>query len=349
MLKRPFLRKNRVERTPKFTKRVNTVKPRMRRQRESKNKDNFVSSEIIDHYDYFSVPPNVAKEEKADTQAHKQNKSLTEVENKEENESRTSDSKKNVNGIFEVDKNMRANNPNKSNLSYSQMPDVHHESHFRDQKGWDTSPIQMKIHLTKVEHNDQTSHSQLEMASKKEDLSVPLPNVDVEVTKKLPTKQAQGSVPAQMKSSAKPASPKIAQKQTHHPADTFFPDIDSHLMGIHKKTEYILGRVGDTLHTSQIFSITMKTELIRRLWNKLSEGNQEIIKAKMEKQFNIDLTTFDISPQPILVNQLNYLRPMIIEYLFQEVDLFVSSLDIEYAFAQPPAIRNSPFLNLNLS
>lgn len=324
MLKRLFRKKNRVERTPKFTKRINTVRPRMRRQRESKNKDNFVSSEIIDHYDYFSVPPNVAKEEKVDTQAHKPNKPPLEEEIKEENESRTSDSKKNTNVVFEVDKNTRMNNPNESNLSYSQMPDVHDESHFGDQKGWDTSPIQMKIHLAKAEHNEQHSHNQLEVASKKEDISVPLPNSGGEVTKKSPSRPPQGSGGNQIKPADKPASPKTVPKQMHPTDDIFFSDIDSHLMGIHMKTDYILGRLGESIQMSQILSITKKTELIRRFWNKLSEGNQEIIKATMERQFNIDLTSFDITPQPIQVNQLIYLRPTIIEYLFQQVDMFVS-------------------------
>ena len=349
MSKRLRLRRNKVERAPKFTKRINTVKPRMRRQRESKNKDNFVSSEIIDHYDYFSVPPNVAKEEKADTQAHKPNKPPLEGENKEENESRTSDSKKNANVVFEVDKNTRANNPNESNLSYSQMPDVHNESHFKEQKGWDVSPIQMKSHLTKAEHNDQPSRSQPEMASKKEDLSSTLPNTDAGITKNLPSRPVQTPGPPQMKPAAKPPSPKPAPKQTHHTAESYIPDIDSHLIGIHKKTEYLMNRLGDSLQTSQILSTTKKAELIRRLWNKLSEGNQEIIKATMEKQFNIDLTAFDISPHPIAVHQLNYLRPTIIEYLFQQVDLFFSSLDIEYAFAQQPPIPNGPLLSSNLS
>ena len=71
-------------------------------------------------------------------------------------------------------------------------------------------------------------------------------------------------------------------------------------------------------------SAEKKVQMIYRAWIDLSSSNQRVLKTLMKNQFNIDLTHFNMNPkEPQSHKKMNlkYVKPSIIESIYQKIDM----------------------------
>jgi len=282
----------------------------------------------LDHYDYFNVPSNPPKAEKADTQSTRKSKPVVDIENKDDNESRTSDTKKNTAIGIEVNTAPKINNPVESNLAANQKQEESDDGDFRDHGYEDLPPVEMKIHLQKVEMKDSNSQNISRTSPEKQDFQPNFPATQP-ITNKQSTQEPIKATQKNHSQEIKQTYPKQQPEELYLSEGDDMLSLNEKLLGFSRKTEHILYKLSECLHTSQISSIDKKIEMIKRLWASLSKNNQKVLNTLMKNQFGIFLSNFDIgfneggSSEGIQTEKisLKYVKPSIIERLYQEMDM----------------------------
>ena len=86
--------------------------------------------------------------------------------------------------------------------------------------------------------------------------------------------------------------------------------------------------------------------MIKKLWPKLTSNNQKVLKKLMKNQFNISLGSFDIDFEEDMIQNepvqsklnLKYVKPSIIESLFQEMDMLSWWLYLNDVWSKYPPV-----------
>lgn len=151
---------------------------------------------------------------------------------------------------------------------------------------------------------------------------------------------------SEIKSSNVVVNPAIEATQLGLAPEDKFDALNSKLLAIQSKTDGILRRMEECMFTSKVSSIDKKIEMIKSLWAVLSENNQKVLKKLMKNQFNICLSNFDIGPEsknmpPNAVSakmSLKYVKPSIIESLYQEMDMLSLCLFLNDVCSQSPEV-----------
>lgn len=295
----------------------------MRRARGNKKAGDFVSSEILDHYDYQessshnkpgdpNIPPNPLL------------KPAENNDGKDENESRTSDSKKNQEAIFEINNSARAHNINdaravskaKRKESNDLDPNNQHEDEYPH--------IEMKIQLNEVDKSD--SKQRRGKASSQQD-SLNEPQKQESEAKIIDPAPAKPKSPA--KENLSPVEPqnltlKLDAEPEHFSEGEEIDSLNHKLLGCQKKSEYILSMLFESLQT---VSHSDKINVIRNLYSRMSQPDRRVFDELVKREYNLSLNLFDIdlnsSTSPDVYKRkmsLKLLRPSIIEYMFAEID-----------------------------
>lgn len=77
--------------------------------------------------------------------------------------------------------------------------------------------------------------------------------------------------------------------------------------------------------------------MIKRLWSKLTKHSQKVLETLMKNQFNIYLRNFNIGYHESEMREnptvgrlsLKYVKPSIIESLYQEIDMFSCCIQLK--------------------
>jgi hypothetical protein len=125
-----------------------------------------------------------------------------------------------------------------------------------------------------------------------------------------------------------PPAPGLGLRRTREQVSYEEEEIFDDLHGLFKKSEFILQKLGETIQDSKVWSIDRKIELMQKGWAKIPKVNQRELVTLKKNQFNIDLEKFDINYSHQSINRgekkkmsLKYLRPSIIENLYEEIDM----------------------------
>lgn len=276
------------------------------------------------------------KPEKSDTLGTRKSKPPADIENKDDNESRTSDTKKNTAIGIEVNTAPKVNNPVESNLDVNQKQEDSDDADFRDQGYEDLPPVEMKIHLQKVERKDSNSHNISRTSPEKQDFQPNFPATQ-QITNKQLEQEPVRATPKNLGPEFRHMSSKQQPEEPYPAEGDDMLSLNEKLLGFSRKTEQILYKLNECLHTSQVSSIDKKIEMIKRLWASLSKNNQKVLNILMKNQFNIFLSNFDIGSNeggsseglPTDKISLRYVKPSIIERLYQEMDMLSCCLYLD--------------------
>lgn len=262
------------------------------------------------------------KQDIPDSQPSKQIKPATPVDLKDDNESRTSDSKRNTAQVLEAStaKDVLVQSGTKMGVTKKQDDSEENFNNSADLQAFD-----MKIQLPK--------HQQEAMARtpEKEDFIHNRVPEDVPLTNNYPEQPSKAaSPPSRSRMNKHNIIDPTAEQRV--PVDgNSINSLNEKLLGFQRKSEHVLMALGQCLNDATVYSIDKKVEMIKALWGTLSENNQSMLKTLMKNQFNIYLNHFDFTPghrQPMSGNQmpkmsLRYIKPSIIEQLYQEMDMLV--------------------------
>jgi len=213
----------------------------------------------------------------------------------------------------------------------------------------------MKIHLAKADKNDSNINQKFDYPKKEEPHDI-LDKVDPVLTNNQPIRSSIASEIPLRKFDPKPASP-IIPPSVQPSSDDYLSSLNNKLLGFHNKTEHILWKLREILHTPTSLSTDRKIELIKRAWRKLSNNKQKMIEVLMESQFNIHLRSFDINMHSGSMaegnymgqNFLRYVKPSIIEALYQKVDMLISCMDLDNQLNQDPPVPLGERLQRNIT
>ena len=255
------------------------------------------------------------------------------------NESRNSDIKKNAAPIFNDNTKNKVNNINESKMLSDQKIDAMQplQSEVKDDNN--QKPVEMKINLQRAERKDSNGIQSSGISPTKEEMPANLHESKPPITKEKPIE----SHPEEMRVDKPTSVMDEEAKQQHLPQDEL-SILSNKLLDFDKKTDYILDHLGNWIYTSQYPSLTRKILKIKELWGKISKENKKVLKILMKNQFNIDLNYFDLdiddsqkysAPQKI---QLQYVKPAIVESLYQEIDMLYWWLKLKNICNQSPVI-----------
>jgi hypothetical protein len=238
----------------------------VRRARGNKKAGDFVSSEILDHYDYQessshgkpadpNLPPNTH---------------LKPAENndiKDENESRTSDSKMNQEAIFEINNSARTQSITEAKALPKAKREESDDLDPHIQHGDEYPHIDMKIHLEKVDKSD-SKPKRTKKEPQQDPVEEPPKTVsEPKVIDPAPEKVASPVKPQPSPPPVQNLAPKLDAEPEHFSEGEEADSLNHKLLGFQRKSEYILSMIGGCLNTYQTVSISEKISIIRDLYS----------------------------------------------------------------------------------
>lgn len=269
----------------------------------------------------MSIPPSRSNREPV--QQPKQDKIPVPEITKGGDESRLPDDKKNSELIFNDNTMVNINNTSEPNVPVDVKPESMPPSQTRTAKE-EVKPMEMKINLQRAENKDSNGLHSANISPTKEDIPPSYPAENNLLTNEMLLEPQFGNERKRRHDTGM-----SVEAKPQYVRNDELSSLNSKLLSFHKKTEHILYKLGECINTSRITSTERKIDIIKQLWATLSKDNKKVLKILMKNQFNIALSNFDMSmdsrsyysnepPQKI---SLRYVKPSIIESLYQEMDM----------------------------
>lgn len=245
----------------------------MRRARGNKKAGDFVSSEILDHYDYQESSAH-GKPADPNLPPNAQLKPAENNDIKDENESRTSDSKMNQEAIFEINNSARKQSVSESKPVLKSKRDESDDLDPHVQHSDEYPHIDMKIHLEKLDKND-SKPKRTKKVSQQD--SVEAPPKEVSETKVVDPAPEKVASPAKVLPSPPPVqklAPKLDAEPEHFSEGEEANSLNHKLLGFQKKSEYILSMIGGCLNIYHTVSVSEKISIIRDLYSIMPQNER---------------------------------------------------------------------------
>lgn len=294
LLEKTYLKKNntrkrtRADFPPKVSRKTDmATKQRAKRQRESKNAKEYISSEYIDQLAYMGPTENLSGQPQP---SFPPDTPLNKVQSKTDLVGSSTDSR-----------NREGHAPretfDEANLSMTKGTNVNNFENIdlkEEKSANDELPVsQMKIKLEKVAEDGSSPHRRT---------SLPDPPKEIEMNEIQNHSQPRPTIPTP----ANPAATSFPQRppETHTPRlkadEEHFDDGDDTfstqaiLSAYTKKSEKLFNHLNEAVTTHSRTSVKERVELIKRYYSRMKDQDRKYFHSALMSQYNIDLTYFDI-------------------------------------------------------